>query len=237
MINSDLAHQLTQAVDMRFREMLDEARALGKLDALALSGKKNEKWMVFDVFWRLMRDWSSILDGITTITQDERSGWEWHLELNYPSTLGNVSPKNRFDIGYGPAVCSHNEIYFATHDTVVFQAKMIRSFKLLEAHESVRYDVDRIRAEGMRHGYVMVLWVIYPDYRRSRGYTWDDDVHMGQKVTELVAAFTAALPELEPVCPMWGAYRLTLVQNWDAKSDNCVFAQLFRVRLAAAVNV
>lgn len=186
MVNTDAAGQLAKAVDMRFREMLDEALSLDKLDALALSGKKNEKWMVFEVFWRLMRDWSNILDCIPAITQVERAEWDLHLELNYPSSLGAENPKNRFDIGYGPAVCNHNEVFFATLDTVVFQAKMIRSFKFLEAHESVRYDVDRIRTEGMRHGYVMVLWIIYPDYRgRTLGYAWDDDEHMGQKVTEL----------------------------------------------------
>jgi len=239
MIDSVLADRIAYEIHKRLCETLDEARCQGKLDALAYSARSNEKWLVLETYWRVFRDWNSIRAAVLS----EGYGWcdknwDWHMELGYPSGCGKM-----FDLGLGPST-ERNEVNIAQQDTVVFQAKMVRTFTGTESIDSVRSDVEWLEAEKMLNGYLLLLHIVGPKKDKAGLRKWVTPGDQLKCIEACKAGILGLSERIRPIgagtpygCGDWGPFPLDLSkgrktgeESWLFSScEYCVFAQTLRV--------
>src|SRR5207247_11292701 len=149
--------------------------------------------------------------------------------------------KRRFDMGFGPTASG-----LATVDSVIFQAKMVLNCKAPETIKDVQNDARRLLDAGIRHGYLLVFWVVHPTTNAlsprdgQMHDLWRDEAHMRQEAGEICAGLRSGSATLLPIgegalypCVDWGP---GLMDRWPAlfKGDYAVFAQVFRVDTTAA---
>src|SRR5438105_1678613 len=122
MFMSICADLFAGAVYRRYCEALNESLERGKLTALAYCEKSFEKWLVFETYWRLIRDWQQIDSSLVRGECAARGTlWGWHLEIGCP--CGRTC-KKKFDLGFGPTTRTKLGGFVATLDTIIFEAKL-----------------------------------------------------------------------------------------------------------------
>jgi hypothetical protein len=209
-IDRDQADSIASKVFRRLCEALDEAKRLKKLDALAYSTNSHEKWLVFETYSLVFRDWAQV---VPAIAADE---WDCRMEMLLPK---QAQPRKHVDMVVGPVepFPQRPGYWHARRDAPVFEFKIIRDDDWNDNCRSARADAEKLRQAGLQNGYLFVLHFM---------------VNEAAGLSDSRREFRKKSPVIESLCcdgvpQEWGPYKPDLSQWVERKPG--YFAEAFRV--------
>ncbi|MDB5313805.1 MAG: hypothetical protein JWO38_8007 [Gemmataceae bacterium] len=212
-ISSDTADLVAREVWCRCTHALNDARADGRLDALAYSECSYEKWLVLETYSRVFHEWQAIWN-VAGVRPD--CGWDTWMEIRVPDEE-NTRERTDLFVGVTEPFLGKKEYKQPRSDTPVFEFKVLRTDDWRDGVASVQRDVNRFSDARLQHCYLIVLFFMRPPEIREQQVG-----KFRQQVANIAPLYAAG-----DYCPDWGPYCPDLSAHWSDKRF-CFFAQVFR---------
>lgn len=158
-IDPSVADNIACGVFHCFREALDEGRERKKLDALAYSGNSHEKWLVFETYWRVLRDWQKI------VPQPAPDNWDARMEMIVPKQT-----RQHIDMVVGPVETWERGWWQPQASCPVFEFKVVRDVDWNDTRNSVKSDVDKMVNAGLTNAYLIILYYLLNEHEKPEWF-------------------------------------------------------------------